>query len=106
TLGAATLNLNSNSALNNGNLVISGSAILNNASGSAKTFSNNVNFNNTLTFTGTNDLTFGQLILSANTTRNLVGNGGRLTFTNGANFSNSRLQKTGAGTLVLNAAGT
>ena len=65
TLNAGTLNLNSNSALGSGNLVINNAgAILNNTSGSAKTLSNNISFNNTLTFTGTSDLTFGQLILN------------------------------------------
>src|SRR3954452_23886422 len=71
TLGAATLNLNSNSALGTGNLIIgSASAVINNTSGSAKTLTNNISFNNTLTFTGTNDLTFGQLVLNAGAARN------------------------------------
>jgi autotransporter-associated beta strand protein len=105
-LGNATLNLNSNSALGTGNLVIgTAGAILNNTSGSAKTLANGLSAGTAFTFTGTNDLTFnGASAFTASTTHTTAG--GRLTLNGGVNFGTFRTIKNGAGTLVLNGAGT
>src|SRR4051812_1160301 len=104
TVGVATLNLNT-STLGTGNLIMNGAAgVLNNTSGSAKTLSNSLTINQSFTFTGTNDLTFGQLAM-AGTGRTLTTTAGRLTFISGANWGTVRTIKNGNGTLVLNSAG-
>jgi autotransporter-associated beta strand protein len=108
SLSGGTLNINSNSALGTGDLVINGGTI-NNSSGSAKSLTNGVTVANNFTFTGNNDLTFGGAGTISGNGRVMTVSASRLTVNNGVNWGalsgTTATQKSGTGTLVLNGAG-
>jgi len=104
-----TLRINNASALGTGTFTISSGSI-DNTSGAAITLSTNnaQNWNNNITFTGSNDLNLGTGAVTMNNNRNVTVNGGTLTVGGaiGESGGNRNLTKLGVGTLILNGANT
>ena len=112
TSASGILNINSATAISSGALITTGSATINNTSGSAVILSNNNNLNlqgvaiQTLTFTGTNDLSFGSGVLTIEqTARTVSTTAGKLTVGSIDSLSTSTtFTKAGGGTLAITGA--
>ncbi len=106
TLSGGQLNVNSQTALSSGALIVAGAGSIDNTSAGAITLTNNnaITLNNTLTFVGTKDLNFGPTsVVTFNAPRTIITRAGTLSvgsLSNGGSASGS-LTKQGGGTLAV-----